>query len=178
MGEAHQKSPGPPIGSEAVHRVIRRKVGLTECRGDCVGHANGLIDHVSAPGRTRIGAGVVERDPHVGIFGATYGHRPRLSSDRSPAGRKSSLDGSSTDSRPEPADNTARYSRRMPAAVTWTRTLTAWLPGGPTRSRLITRAIADRKSAIVDAVHDAAKGMHKAGVTELVTLSHLRSWNF
>ncbi len=53
-------------------------------------------------------------------------------------------------------------------------------PGCPARSRLTTRAStsADRKSAILDAVHDAAKGMHKAGVTDLVTLPQLRSWNF
>ena len=36
-------------------------------------------------------------------------------------------------------------------------------------------AMRKTKSAILDAVHDAAKAMHKAGVTDLVTLPQLRS---
>ena len=39
-------------------------------------------------------------------------------------------------------------------------------------------AMRKTKSAILDAVHNAAKGMHKAGVTDLVTLPQMRSWNF
>ncbi len=77
-----------------------------------------------------------------------------------------------TDSRLSPRH--ARF-RWMPAA-TRTRTLTAWLPGSqPPHTRASTSA--DCKSAILDAVHDAAKGMHKAGVTDLVTLPQLRPWN-
>ena len=34
------------------------------------------------------------------------------------------------------------------------------------------------KSAILDAIHGAAKGMHKAGVTDRVTLPQMRFWNF
>ena len=39
-------------------------------------------------------------------------------------------------------------------------------------------AMRKTKSAILDAIHDAAKGMHKAGVTDRVTLPQMRFWNF
>jgi hypothetical protein len=96
------------------------KLGLTECRGDCVGHAKGLIDHVSAPGRTRIGAEVVGRDTHVGPFRrdlwtAHHGAHPN----RSPAGRKiQALMAHQTDSRLEPDHTRHATVRRMPAAAT------------------------------------------------------------